>query len=56
MNSAFLTDDLTLEEKLKLIDNEMEKLQIEENLKAKSQGRVPSIVDPADATMCEGCQ
>ena len=56
MDSAFLTGDLTLEEKLKLIDEKMEKLQKEENTKAKQQGRMPNIIDPADATMCEGCQ
>ena len=56
MDSKLLKGDLTLEQKLAIIDEQMKKLQSEENTKAKSQGRIPSIVDPSDATMCEGCQ
>ena len=51
-----LSDDMTLEEKLSAIDQMMQQAQAEANRKAKSQGVVSAPVDPADLTMCLGCQ
>lgn len=45
-----INDDMTLEEKLAAIDKAMKKAQAT----AKSTDGAP--VDPADATMCIGCQ
>lgn len=56
MNSSLISGNLTLEEKLSIIDKEMKKLQNKENEIAKSQGRAPIPIDPADALQCDGCQ
>lgn len=49
-----INDDMTLEEKLAAIDAAMEQGAKEYNRKA---GRpIDTPVDPADLTMCEGCQ
>ena len=49
--SAIISEDMTLEEKLAAIDLAMQNAQAE----AKAQGIVAPL-DPADLTMCEGCQ
>lgn len=47
-------EEMTLEEKLKAIDELSKEKQKEVNIK---QGKpVDAPVDPADATMCIGCQ
>lgn len=49
-----ITDDMSLEDKLKAIDDAMKQAQTDFN---KKNGRQPGApVDPADLTMCEGCQ
>lgn len=49
-----ITDDMSLEDKLKAIDDAMKQAQTDFN---KKNGRQPDApVDPADLTMCEGCQ
>lgn len=50
--SQIITNDMTLEEKLKAIDAAMAKAQAE-HVK-KYPGEAP--LDPADLTQCEGCQ
>ena len=54
INKALLDNTLTLEEKLAAIDAAMKTGAAEFN---KKNGRAPDApVDPADLTMCEGCQ
>lgn len=49
-----VNDDMTLEEKLAAIDAAMKVGAVEFN---KQNGRPANApVDPADLTMCEGCQ
>lgn len=53
MNASTIVDpSMTLEEKLKAIDEAMKKYQQEQQ--AKYPGSAP--LDPADLTQCEGCQ
>jgi len=47
-----VNDDMTLDEKLAAIDAAMEKAQVE----AKKDNPNAAPLDPADLTMCEGCQ
>lgn len=55
MNATeIIKDEMTLEEKLKAIDEAMIKGAAEFNLKNGRPADAP--VDPADLTMCEGCQ
>lgn len=57
MNSnALLNDDMTLEEKLQAISDAMEQAQQTANEAAAARGEVAAPIDPADLTMCEGCQ
>lgn len=52
--NSIVTDDMTLEEKLAAIDAAMKTGAVDFN---KKNGRAPNApVDPADLTMCEGCQ
>lgn len=54
--NAILNDDMTLEEKLEAIEKAMENAQEQANEEAASRGEVAAPIDPADATMCVGCQ
>lgn len=54
--STILNDNMTLEEKLKAISDAMEEAQITANEQAAQRGEVAAPIDPADLTMCEGCQ
>ncbi len=54
--STILNDDMTLEEKLAAIDQAMANAQEQANEDAASRGQVAAPIDPADATMCVGCQ
>lgn len=54
--SAILNDEMTLEEKLAAIDAAMANAQEQANEEAASRGQVAAPIDPADATMCIGCQ
>lgn len=57
MNSTALLDDtMTLEEKLAAIDAAMKTAQDAAAQTAKATGKVLAPLDPADLTMCEGCQ
>lgn len=51
-----ISDDMSLEEKLNAIDQMMKQAQLDANKKAAAQGAVAAPVDPADLTMCLGCQ
>jgi len=54
--SAILNDDMTLEEKLEAIELAMKNAQEQANEEAAKNGTVAAPLDPADLTMCEGCQ
>lgn len=54
--SNLISDDMTLEEKLAAIDAAMANAQALANEEAVRTGNVVAPLDPADLTMCEGCQ
>lgn len=54
--STIINDNMTLEEKLQAISNAIEQAQTTANEEAKKRGEVAAPIDPADLTMCEGCQ
>lgn len=54
--STIISDDMTLEEKLDAIAQAMQQAQDDANAQAAATGQVAAPVDPADLTMCEGCQ
>lgn len=57
MNASQIIDDnMSLEEKLQAISDAMEQAQTEANERASARGDVAAPIDPADLTMCEGCQ
>ncbi|MDN5275243.1 MAG: hypothetical protein JWP06_1144 [Candidatus Saccharibacteria bacterium] len=51
-----ISDEMTLEEKLAAIDKAMANAQEQANEEAAARGTVAAPLDPADLTMCEGCQ
>lgn len=54
--SQIISDDMTLEEKLEAIDRAMAAAQEQANEEAAARGVFAAPLDPADLTMCEGCQ
>ncbi|HEU0266461.1 MAG TPA: hypothetical protein VFQ70_02435 [Candidatus Saccharimonadaceae bacterium] len=54
--STIINDDMTLEEKLDAIEKAMQNAQAVADAQAAANGQVAAPVDPADLTMCEGCQ
>lgn len=54
--STIINDQMTLEEKLAAIDAAMAAAQAQANDDAAARGLVAAPLDPADLTMCEGCQ
>jgi hypothetical protein len=54
--TTIINDDMTLEEKLAAIDAAMLNAQEQANEEAASRGQVAAPLDPAELTMCEGCQ
>lgn len=54
--STILTDDMSLDEKLAAIDAAMAAAQAQANDEATKRGLFAAPLDPADLTMCEGCQ
>jgi hypothetical protein len=54
--STLLTDDMSLDEKLAAIDAAMANAQAQSSDDAKSRGSFVAPLDPADLTMCLGCQ
>lgn len=53
--SQIINDDMTLEEKLKAIADAVEQAQ-QSTVLATTNGQVFAPVDPADLTICHGCQ
>ncbi len=57
MNASTIIDDtMSLDEKLEAIKKAMENAQQQADDEAKANGQVAAPLDPADLTMCEGCQ
>lgn len=54
--SSIINDDMTLEEKLDAIAQAMDRAQSDANEMAAEKGEIAAPIDPADLTMCEGCQ
>lgn len=54
--SQIINDEMTLEEKLEAIDRAMAAAQEQANEEASARGMFAAPLDPADLTMCEGCQ
>lgn len=54
--STIINDTMSLEEKLAAIDAAMANAQAQANEDAASRGLTAAPLDPADLTMCEGCQ
>jgi hypothetical protein len=54
--STIINDEMTLEEKLEAIELAMKNAQEQANEEAAQKGQVAAPLDPADLTMCEGCQ
>lgn len=54
--STILNDNMSLEQKLQAISDAMEQAQTEANEQAAARGDMSAPIDPADLTMCEGCQ
>lgn len=55
--SQIISDDMTLEEKLEAIDRAMAAAQEQAQEDAQKKGlQVTAPLDPADLTMCLGCQ
>ena len=54
--NTIINDNMTLEEKLQAISDAMEQAQTEANESARLRGDIAAPLDPADLTMCEGCQ
>lgn len=54
--STIINDEMTLEEKLAAIDAAMANAQAQADEEAKQNGQIAAPIDPADATMCVGCQ
>lgn len=54
--STIINDTMTLDEKLAAIDAAMAAAQQQADEDAKASGSIVAPLDPADLTMCEGCQ
>lgn len=54
--SQIINDDMTLEQKLDAIEQAMKNAQAVADDQAKANGQIAAPLDPADLTMCEGCQ
>jgi hypothetical protein len=54
--NTILNDEMSLEEKLQAISDAMDQAQTAANEAAAKRGEIAAPIDPADLTMCEGCQ
>lgn len=54
--SQIISDEMTLEEKLSAIEQAMQNAQAQASEEAAKRGVAAVPLDPADLTMCEGCQ
>ena len=54
--TSIISEEMSLDEKLAAIDAAMANAQAQANDDAASRGLFAAPLDPADLTMCEGCQ
>lgn len=54
--SQIITDDMSLEEKLKAIGAAMQAAQAAADDQARRSGGVAAPLDPASLTVCDGCE
>jgi hypothetical protein len=54
--STIISNEMSLDEKLAAIDAAMANAQAQASEDASSRGMFAAPLDPADLTMCEGCQ
>ncbi len=54
--TTIINDQMTLDEKLAAIDAAMANAQAQADDEAAANGQISAPIDPADATMCVGCQ
>ena len=54
--NAIVNDQMTLEEKLAAIDKAMRLAQEQSNEERTRAGLPPVMIDPALATVCDGCE
>lgn len=54
--STIISDNMSLEEKLAAIDQAMANAQASAQQQASATGQIFAPADPADLTMCMGCQ
>jgi len=54
--TTIISDEMSLDEKLAAIDQAMANAQAQANDDAAARGTFAAPIDPADATMCIGCQ
>ena len=54
--TSIISDEMSLDEKLAAIDAAMANAQAQANDDAAARGTFAAPIDPADATMCIGCQ
>lgn len=54
--NAIISEEMSLDEKLAAIDAAMAAAQAQANEDAAKRGAFAAPLDPADLTMCEGCQ
>lgn len=54
--NEIIQDTMTLQEKLDAIDAAMRAAQEQAQEEARRMGNIIAPLDPADLTMCDGCQ
>lgn len=54
--STIISEEMSLDEKLAAIDAAMANAQAQASDDAAARGMFAAPLDPADLTMCEGCQ
>lgn len=54
--NAIIDDTMSLDEKLKAIEEAMKNAQEQANEEAQANGQVAAPLDPASLTICDGCE
>lgn len=54
--NAIIDDTMSLDEKLKAIEEAMKNAQEQANEEARANGQATAPLDPASLTICDGCE